>query len=216
MIASAPASAASAAKAIEAAGVPEETPAITGTRPPAARTTASTTVRRSPAESEPASPMVPVATKPCTPASRSAPALRSSASTSTAPAASKGVVRAGMIPGKRTSALLFVGHVAPHPFQMLRRVEGGRVAVAVDDRLVDHAVLGGVDPRPPRLGDGVVAQALPERLVHQGGDVLGQAEQYRVRGEGGELAVEAAVALVPPGPVVLGRRGVHGVEQALG
>ena len=45
---------------------------MTGTRPSAASTTRSTTVRRSSAVRLPASPIVPVATKPCTPASSSA------------------------------------------------------------------------------------------------------------------------------------------------
>ena len=100
MIASAPAAAASRAYAIEAAGVPDETPAITGTRPSTAATTSRTTAARSAVLSEPASPMVPVATTPWTPASSSACTLSRSAARSTAPSASKGVVSAGMIPVK--------------------------------------------------------------------------------------------------------------------
>src|SRR3954452_22184072 len=215
MIASAPASAASAAYAIEAAGVPDETPAITGTRPPAAPTVRSTTVLRSDVLSEPASPIVPVATNPCTPAASSAPALRSSASRSMAPLASNGVVRAGMIPGKRMSQLLVVGHVAPHPLQVLRGVEGGGGGVPVDDRLVDHAVLRSVDAGPAGPGDRIVAQALPERLVPPRGGVIGEAEEHRVGGQRGDLAVEAAVALVPARPVVGRLGGVHGVEEPL-
>src|SRR4051794_7626726 len=196
MIASAPASAASAANAIDAAGVPEETPSITGTRPAAARTALSTTVRRSSAPSEPASPIVPVATKPCTPAASMAAALRASASVSTAPAASNGVVRAGMIPGNRTcSALLIVGHVAPYPLEVLGGVEQRGGGVAVDDRLVDHAVLGRVDAGAARAGDGVVAQALPQRLIHHRGDVVGETGEHRVRGQDRDLAMEAAVAV---------------------
>src|SRR5215218_11475581 len=167
MIASAPARAASFPNAIAASGVPADTPAITGTRPAAARTVASTTVRRSALLSEAASPIVPVATKPCTPASSSAARLRSSAATSIDPLASNGVVMAGMIPGKRTSVLLVGGHVASHPLEVLGGVEGGRGGVAVDDRLVDHPVLGRVDARAAGPGDRVVAQPLPERLVHQ-------------------------------------------------
>src|SRR5215216_2897713 len=216
MSASAPASAASAANPIDAAGVPDDTPAITGTRPPAAPTAVSTTSRRSSGVSEPASPIVPVATKPCTPASSSAARLRANASVSTAPVASNGVVTAGMMPGKRTSALLVVGHVAPHPLEVLRRVERGRGGVAVDDRLVDHAVLGRMDAGAAGLGDRVVAQALPQRLVHQRRDVVGEAEEHRVRGERGELAVEAAVAVVPSGAIAAGLGGVHRVEEPLG
>src|SRR5918994_3946349 len=158
-------------------GVPEETPAITGTRPAAAFTALATTARRSALESDPASPIVPVATKPWTPASSSAVALRSSAAWSTAPSAPKGVVRAGMMPGKRTSALLVEGHVAPHPLEVLRGVEGRGGGVALDDRLVDHAVLGRMDARAAGTGDGVVAQPLPERLVHEGGDLVGEAQE---------------------------------------
>ena len=105
MIAPAPARAASIAYAPAAVAVPAETPAITGTRPSAARTVAATTLRRSAGSSDPASPIVPVATKPCTPASRSEPRLRSSASWSIAPVASNGVVTAGMMPGKRKGQL---------------------------------------------------------------------------------------------------------------
>src|SRR5690349_7940155 len=119
MIASAPSAAASAAYAIEVAGAPDDTPAITGTRPAAARTVAATTARRSSVVSDAASPIVPVATKPWTPASSWAARLRSNAATSTAPVVSNGVVTAGMMPGKRTSGLLVVGHVAAHPFQVL-------------------------------------------------------------------------------------------------
>src|SRR5215218_5661885 len=167
MIASAPAAAASAAWAEAAAAVPADAPAITGTPPAATRTVVSTTARRSAVLSAPASPIVPVATKPCTPASSGAVRLRSSASRSIAPLASNGVVAAGMIPGKRTSVLLVRGHVASHPLEVLGGVEGGSGGVAVDDRLVDHPVLGRVDPRTAGPGDRVVAQPLPERLVHQ-------------------------------------------------
>src|SRR5215207_754460 len=216
MSASAPASAASIANAEAAVAVAADTPAITGTRPPAARTVAATTLRRSAALSEPASPIVPVATKPCTPASSSAPRLRSSASKSIAPSASNGVVTAGMMPGKRTSVLLVCGHVASHPLEVLGGVEGRRGGVAVEDRLVDHAVLGRVHARAARLGDRVVAQPLPERLVHQGGDLVGEAGQDGVGRERGELAVEAAVAVVPACALAVGGGGVHRVEQALG
>src|SRR5688572_23573186 len=145
MIASAPSAAASAAYPIDVAGVPDETPTITGTRPAAAATVAAMTVRRSSVVSEPASPIVPVATKPWTPASSSPARLRPSPSVSIAPVASKGVVTAGMMPGKRTSVLLVVGHVAAHPLEVLRGVEGGSGGIPVDDRLVDHAVLCRVD-----------------------------------------------------------------------
>src|SRR5829696_7428804 len=206
MIAPAPAPAASRAYAIDCCGVPDDTPAITGTRPAALRATVAITSLRSCAESEPASPIVPVATKPWTPASSSAAALRSSAAWSTAPSGPNGVVRAGMMPGKRTSALLIEGHVAPHPLEVLRGVERGGGGVALDDRLVDHAVLGRVHARAAGAGDRVVAQPLPERLVHERGDLVGQAEQHGVAGECGEPAVEAAVAVVP-GVAVLARLG---------
>ena len=68
----------------------------------------------------------------------------------------------------------------------------------------------------PGAGDGVVAQALPERLVHQGGDLVGEAEQDGIAGEGGEPPVEAAVAVVPAGEVGLHLGPVHGVEEGLG
>src|SRR3954454_13914211 len=76
--------------------VPAETPVMTGTRPAAARAMAATTVRRSCALRLPASAIVPFATSPWTPASRYAATLRSSAASSVAPAASNGVVTAGM------------------------------------------------------------------------------------------------------------------------
>ena len=69
---------------------------------------------------------------------------------------------------------------------------------------------------PGRAGDRVVAQPPPERLVHQRGDVVGEAEQHGVGGERGDLAVEAAVGVVQPAHRRLGLGGVHGVEQALG
>src|SRR5215207_7793850 len=215
MIASAPAAAASVAWAEATAAVPADAPAITGTPPAATRTVVSTTARRSAALSEPASPIVPVATKPCTPASSSAARLRSSASRSTAPLASNGVVTAGMIPGKRTSVLLVRGHVASHPLEVLGGIEGSRRGVAVDDRLVDHPVLGRVDARAAGLRDRVVAQPLPQRLVHQRRDLVGEPEQHRVGGQRGEPAVEAAVALVPAAAVAAGGRGIHPVEQPL-
>ena len=76
-------------------------PTITGTRPAAASTTVSTTSRRSAVVRLPASPIVPVATKPCTPASISFSRLSLRASTSTWSSAVNGVVTAGMIPSKR-------------------------------------------------------------------------------------------------------------------
>src|SRR5215212_1306194 len=217
MTASAPAAAASAAYAIDVAGVPEDTPTITGTRPSAARTVVSITSRRSAVVSDPASPIVPLATKPCTPACSSADRFASSAGTSMAPAASNGVVTAGMMPGKGTgSALLVVGHVAPHPLEVLRGVEGRGAGIAVHDRLVDHPVLGRVDAGAAGPHDRVVAQALPQRLVHQRGDVVGEAREDGVAGQRRELAVEAAVAVVPARAVAAGLGGVHGVEQRLG
>ncbi len=87
-----------------AAGVPDDTPAMTGTRPSTTRATASMTSRRSAVERLPASPIVPVATMPCTPASSSAATLASSPAWSMAPEASNGVVTAGMMPGKRIAA----------------------------------------------------------------------------------------------------------------
>ena len=101
MIAPAPAAAASAASAATWPGVDDDTPAITGTLPAAAAATVSTTVRRSVTDRLAASPIVPVATRPCTPPSSSARTLRSSATWSTAPGSSKGVVTAGMMPSKR-------------------------------------------------------------------------------------------------------------------
>src|SRR3954452_8941140 len=73
---------------------------MTGTRPAAARAMAATTVRRSCARRLPASAIVAFATSPWTPASRYAATLRSSAASSIAPAASNGVVTAGMMPSK--------------------------------------------------------------------------------------------------------------------
>ncbi len=63
-------------------------------------------------------------------------------------------------------------------------------------------------------GDRVVAQALPERLVHQRGDVVGEREQDRVAGHRRELAVEQAVGGVPGGDVH--RLGLHRGQQLLG
>ena len=72
-------------------------------------------------------------------------------------------------------------------------VEGGGLGIAGDDRLVDHAVLGDVDSCPSGDRDRVVAQPLPQRLVHQGGHVVGEREQDRVAGHRRELAVEQAI-----------------------
>src|SRR3954464_3563569 len=105
MTPSAPASAASAASPMAAAGLPGETPAVTGTRPSAARTTAATTARRSARVRLAASPIVPVATTPWTPASTYARTFASSAAASTSPARPNGVVTAGMIPSKRMVVL---------------------------------------------------------------------------------------------------------------
>ena len=66
----------------------------------------------------------------------------------------------------------------------------------------------------PGCGDRVVAQPLPQRLVHQRGDVVGEREQDRVAGHGRELAVEEAVGGVPGGDVH--RLGLHRGEQLLG
>src|SRR3954464_6152119 len=76
-------------------------PAVTVTRPPAASARASITAPRSSALRLPASPMVPLPTSPVTPASSRPRAFRASASRSTLPLASKGVVTAGITPGNR-------------------------------------------------------------------------------------------------------------------
>ena len=99
---------------------------------------------------------------------------------------------------------------------MLGGVEGGRIGVAVDDRLVDHAVLGRVQARAPGHRHRLVAQALPQRLVHHRGDVVGEGDEHRVVGHDGDLAVEEAVALVPVRAVGAVRGAVHAREQLLG
>src|SRR5215207_1981861 len=132
-------------------------PAITGTRPSTAAAMAATTSRRSCADRLPASPIVPVPTMPCTPASRRAVTLACSAVMSTPPWASKGVVTAGMMPGKCTEVSSVKGHIAPDALDVLSGVERGRVGVAVDDGFVDHAVLGRVELRAARDGHGLVA-----------------------------------------------------------
>ena len=90
-------------------------------------------------------------------------------------------------------------HVGADAVDVLRGVEGGRLGVAVDDRLVDHPVLGGVDAGAAGHGDRVVAQPVPERLVHQLGDVVGEGEQHGVAGHRRQLAVEEAVRRAPGG-----------------
>ncbi len=75
-------------------------PTVTGTRPAAASTTERTTSARSSVLRLPASPIVPVATKPCTPASISFSMFSFSAGTSTRSSAVNGVVTAGMMPSK--------------------------------------------------------------------------------------------------------------------
>src|SRR3954451_4188499 len=160
----APAAFASAAYSSDTRAEPEEMPTVTGTRPPAASTTERTTSARSSRVSDPASPIVPVATKPCTPASISASMFSFSAGTSTSSAAVNGVVTAGMMPSKAMSGEL---HVGADAVDVLDGVEGGGLGVAGDDRLVDHAVLGQVDAGAAALGGRGVAQPLPQRLVHQ-------------------------------------------------
>src|SRR3954470_21574550 len=195
-----------------AAGVPADTPTITGTRPSTASTTAATTVRRSRPERLPASPIVPVATMPCTPASSSAVTLPSRAVVSTAPDASNGVVTAGMMPGKRTGdAFLVERHVLAHAADVLRRVELRRFGVAFGDRLVDHAVLGEVDGGPAGDGDRVVAQPLPQRLVHDRGDATGEVDEDGGARQRRDPLVEAAVAVVPD----VAARVLHRGEQRL-
>ena len=114
----------------------------------------------------------------------------------------EGVVTAGMMPGKRTSVLLVGGHVAAHPLEVLRGVEGGGGGVAVDDRLVDHAVLGRVDAR---AAAGRAIESSRSRC-HSGWSMSAATWSARPSRTGfavsdGEPAVEAAVAVVP------GRRG---------
>src|SRR3954447_6121373 len=149
MTASAPESAASLASAIAAAGVDEGTAATNGTRPPGEPTTGSTTARRSAPESDPASPIVPLATSPWTPASSSAARFASSAARSISPSAPNGVVTAGMMPSKRIWILSVEGHVPAHAPEVLGGVELRGGAVALGDRLVDHPVLGRVQPGAP-------------------------------------------------------------------
>ena len=88
---------------------------------------------------------------------------------------------------------------------MLGRVERGGLGVAVDDRLVDHAVLGGVDARAAgrrrssrRAGAATAAGPSARRRV-------GEREQDRVAGHRGELAVEAG-----------GRRRSSGARRVVG
>src|SRR6185436_2429435 len=160
----------------------------------------------------PASPMVPVATMPCTPASSSAVTLPSRAAVSTAPDVSNGVVTAGMMPGKRTGrAFLVERHVLAHAADVLRRVELRRFGVALGDRLVDHAVLGEVDGGTAGNGDRVVAQPLPQRLVHHGSDATGEVDEDRVAGQRRDPLVEPAVAVVPD----VAARVLHRGQQRL-
>ena len=77
-------------------------------------------------------------------------------------------------------------------------------------------MLGRVQPRAPGDGDRLVAQALPERLVHHRGDVVGQGDEDRVVGHDRDLAVEEAIALVPVGAVRVVAGPVHAREQLLG
>src|SRR5919201_1878617 len=181
-----PSATASAAKPMACAGVAAETPATTGPRPSTAATMAASTSRRSAALMLPASPIVPVPTMPWTPASKRARTLACSAAVSTAPEESNGVVTAGRMPGKRMG-LLIECHVAADPLDVLGGVEGGRVGVAVDDGLVDHAVLGRVQLGPTGHGDRLVAQALPQWLVHGRRDVIGERAEHRGVSHYGDL-----------------------------
>src|SRR5579862_6763938 len=61
-------------------------------------------------------------------------------------------------------------HVAAYPPDVQAGVQLSRVEVALGDRLVDHPVLGDVDLHAPRLGQRVVAEPAPQRLVHDLGD----------------------------------------------
>src|SRR3954470_18348857 len=186
MIAVAPAAAASRAWAVEAAAVPAEPPAITGTAPSPASATVPSTSRRSAASRLPASPIVPVPTMPWTPASSRKRTLAARPAVSPAPLASNGVVTAGMMPGKRMGLRSVEGHVLADAPDVSTGVRFGGVAVAVGDRLVDHAVLGEVDGRVTGRGDRVVAQPLPQGLVHQRRDVAGDAGQDGVAGQLGD------------------------------
>ena len=131
-----------------------------------------------------------------------------SAASSTSPEAANGVVTAGMMPGKRTGALLGRGSCSAARagcagWRRRRRRRGRRPRWP--RRSCGARRHGG---GRGRNGDRLVAQALPQRLVHDRGDVVGERDEHRVGGHDRDLAVEEAVALVPVGAVgVLGRRG---------
>src|SRR5215210_3562087 len=197
MIAVAPAWAASAANAIDPAGLVADTPTITGTRPAAARATAPTTARRSAASRLPDSPIVPFATRPWTPASRYAATLRSSARSSTSPSASNGVVTAGMMPSKCMAPIMPPRTVRVRPAPRAQWVHLGRrvagIAVRAPRRLGRPALerLEAARQRADRVGDrvgqvdpvGVRALGLAAVDAH---DMAGVADHGRVRRDVGD------------------------------
>ena len=79
-------------------------------------------------------------------------------------------------------------------------------------------MLGELQLRAPGDGDRVVAQAPPEGLVHQVGDVVGDRDQNGVARRVGEAAVELAIGVAPALSLV-GIGGVggsrHHPEQAI-
>ena len=99
---------------------------------------------------------------------------------------------------------------------MLGGVLAGGDGVALADGGGDEPVLGELQGGAAGDGDGVVAQPLPQRLVHQVGQVVGDRQQHGVGGRDGELAVEAAVGVAPAAALVgvggVGARG-HRREQ---
>src|SRR3954471_22796868 len=125
--------------------------------------------------------MVPVATRPPTPAPSKASRLVCSAATSTWSSAVNGVIAAGMIPGNCMGEGSWAWgsverHVAARAVDVLGGVLPRGLGIAFGDRRGDEPVLGQLEGRAAGDGDRVVAELLPERLVHQRGEVVGDRE----------------------------------------
>ena len=84
----------------EAAVDADEMPTVTGRRPSATSSAVSITTRRSSSDRLPASPIVPLTTRPWTPPSITWPMFARNASKSIESSSANGTTTAGMMPGK--------------------------------------------------------------------------------------------------------------------
>src|SRR4051794_40889638 len=124
--------------------------------------------------------MVPFATSPCTPASRYAPTLRSSAPSSIAPEGPNGVVTAGMMPSKCAMSPSCRARAASHK-AMGSATGRVRSAPRVQATDLGRRLRLAIAAAPVALGDGPLEGVEPARQrADRVGDRVGQVDPVGV------------------------------------